>query len=144
MTHIVRAIFGSRWLVIAAATLTIAACDGGPATTANVGSSDPAPVTSGAPPPVTPPAGTSGTATLSWIPPDQNTDGSPLINLVGYRIYYGTAADALTDVVEIPTVGITTYVIDSLDAGTYYFSIRAYNSLGIESALSNIVSDTIS
>ena len=140
MTHIIRAIFASRWLVVAAATLTIAACDGGPATTSTVASSDPPPVTSGAPPPVS----TSGTATLSWIPPDQNIDGSALTNLQGYRIYYGSAADALTDVVEIPTVGITTYVIDSLNAGTYYFSIRAYNTAGIESALSNIVSDTIS
>jgi hypothetical protein len=34
-------------------------------------------------------------------------------------------------------------VVDDLVAGTYYFSIRAYNAVGTESALSNIVSDTI-
>jgi hypothetical protein len=39
---------------------------------------------------------------------------------------------------------MTTYVVDDLTTGTYYFSIRAYNTMGAESALSNIVSDTIS
>jgi hypothetical protein len=32
-----------------------------------------------------------GQATLSWTAPDENTDGTPLINLAGYRIYYGTS-----------------------------------------------------
>ena len=76
--------------------------------------------------------------------PDENTDGSALMNLAGYRIYYGTSADSLDQVIDIPTVGVTTYVVDSLTTGTYYFSIRAYNVAGAESALSNIVSTTIS
>ena len=142
MTHIFRAILGSRWLVIAAVTITIAACDGGAATTSTAAPAGSGPVTSSANPPVSSPSAV-GTATLSWVAPDQNTDGSALTNLTGYRIYYGTGADALTAVIELPTVGITEYVIDNLAAGTYYFSIRAYTSAGIESALSNIVSDTI-
>jgi hypothetical protein len=85
-----------------------------------------------------------GAATLSWAAPDENTDGSALTNLAGYRIYYGTSADALDQVIDIPSVGITTYVVDDLTAGTYYFSIRAYNAVGAESALSNLVTDTIS
>src|SRR3984885_9367706 len=84
-----------------------------------------------------------GAATLSWAAPDENTDGSALTNLAGYRIYFGTSADALDQVIDIPSVGITTYVVDDLNSGTYYFSIRAYNTVGAESALSNIVSDTI-
>jgi hypothetical protein len=80
---------------------------------------------------------------LSWTAPDQNTDGSTLTNLAGYRIYYGASANTLDQVIDIKTIGITAYVIDNLTAGTYYFSIRAYNSVGVESALSNIVSDTI-
>jgi hypothetical protein len=114
----------------------MAACDGGPATTATVGTSGSTPVTSSGNPAV-------GTATLSWVAPSQNTDGSALTNLAGYRIYYGTGADALTDVIDVPTVGITDYVVDNLTAGTYYFSIRAYTSAGTESDLSNVVSDTI-
>jgi len=142
MTQIFRAIVGRRWLVIAALTITIAACDGGPATTSTAAPAGSGPVTSSGNPPVNSPPGV-GTATLSWVAPDQNTDGSALRNLAGYRIYYGTGADALTDVIELPTVGVTEYVIDNLTAGTYYFSIRAYTTAGIESALSNIVSHTI-
>jgi hypothetical protein len=139
VTQIINTIIRSRWLAVVAATITIAACDGGPAT---IATASPDPVAGSTDSPATSPSGV-GTATLSWVAPDQNTDGSALTNLAGYRIYYGTGADALTEVVEVPTVGITEYVIDNLAAGTYYFSIRAYSSVGIESALSNIVSDTI-
>jgi hypothetical protein len=37
---------------------------------------------------------TTGTALVAWLPPTQRTDGSPLSDLVGYRLYYGTRADA--------------------------------------------------
>jgi hypothetical protein len=142
MTQIIRVTVESRWLAIVAATIIIAACKGGPAATSAAAPTGSPPVTSSAGPPVSSPPGV-GTAALSWLAPDQNTDGSALTNLTGYRIYYGMSANALTEVVEVPTVGITAYVIDNLTAGTYYFSIRAYNSAGIESTLSNIVSDTI-
>jgi hypothetical protein len=85
-----------------------------------------------------------GAATLSWAAPNQNTDGSALTNLAGYRIYYGISSNVLDQVINIPGVGVTEYVVDNLSTGTYYFSIRAYTSTGAESALSNIVSDTIS
>ena len=139
MTQIFRASVVSRWLALMVATLTVAACDGGGTsqsaapTSATSASS---PVTSNTPPRVL-------NATLSWVAPDQNTDGSPLTNLAGYRIYYGTQAGDLTQVIDIPTVGITEYVVDNLTVGTYYFSIRAYTSTGVESALSDIVSATI-
>ena len=32
-----------------------------------------------------------GSATLSWTPPTQNMDGTPLTNLAGYRVYWGTS-----------------------------------------------------
>jgi hypothetical protein len=138
MTRNFRAFVVSRWLALMVATLTVAACG-------TVGTSQSAaatratsaspPVTSNAPLPV-------GAATLSWAAPVQNTDGSPLTNLAGYRIYYGTQADDLTQVIDIPSVGVTEYVVDNLTAGTYYFSIRAYTAGGVESALSNIVSAT--
>src|SRR5580698_8272340 len=38
-----------------------------------------------------PPAGpATGSATLSWTVPTENTNGTPLTNLAGYHIYYGT------------------------------------------------------
>ena len=140
------------WRSVAAAVVigALAACGGGGGSSATTGSSAAvAPLTSSdSSPPTSSPSSAStsdiGAATLSWAAPDENTDGSALTNLAGYRIYYGTNADALDQIIDIPSVGITTYVVDDLTAGTYYFSIRAYNAVGAESALSNIVSDTIS
>lgn len=86
---------------------------------------------------------TSGTATLSWTPPTRNTNGTALTNLAGYRIYYGTSANALTRQVQIANPGISTYVISGLTRGTYYFAVRAYNSAGVESESSNVVSKRI-
>jgi hypothetical protein len=39
--------------------------------------------------------------------------------------------------------GLTSYTIDDLAAGTWYFSVGAYSSSGAESAGSNIASKTI-
>ena len=84
-----------------------------------------------------------GSATLSWTPPTQNTDGSALANLAGYRIYYGSSATSLTHTVQITNPGLTSYVLGNLASGTYYFALAAYNSAGAESALSNIGSKAI-
>jgi len=95
------------------------------------------------------PAGTSATnkgsgmATLSWQAPTTNTDGAALTDLSGYRIYYGTDAEELSDSVQLASVGLETYVIDGLGTGTWYFAIKAVTSTGVESALSEIVSKTI-
>jgi hypothetical protein len=88
-------------------------------------------------------APSNGSATLSWTPPSENTDGSTLSNLAGFRIQYGTSAAALTQTVQISNPGVVTYVVTGLNAGNWYFSIRAYNSSGAESANSNVVSKTI-
>jgi hypothetical protein len=84
-----------------------------------------------------------GSATLSWSVPTTNSDGSPLTDLAGYHIYYGTNAASLSEVVNLTTPGATSYVVGNLSAGTYYFDIRAYNSAGLESASSNTASKTI-
>lgn len=85
-----------------------------------------------------------GTATLSWLPPTEYTDGSPLTDLAGYKIYYGTAIDDYPNVITIDNPGIATYVIDNLPAGnTYYFVITSFGSGGIESEYSAVGSKTI-
>jgi len=94
------------------------------------------------PPPPSPPP-TSGTATLSWLAPTTDTDGAPLTDLAGYRIYYGTSAGALSDTIPLTSVGLQTYVIPNLSPGTWYFAVKAVASTGVESALSVIVSKTI-
>ena len=85
----------------------------------------------------------TGSATLRWQPPTQYTDGSPLINLAGYRIRYGTAQGSYPNIRQVANSGITTLVIENLPAGTYYFVVTAYDSAGRESDFSAAVSKTI-
>ena len=84
-----------------------------------------------------------GSATVSWTPPTQNTDGSALTNLAGFRIWYGTSSQALNRVVEISNAGLTRYVIENLSPTTYFFAVTAYTVTGAESDFSNIARKTI-
>ena len=79
----------------------------------------------------------SGSATLSWTPPTTNTNGSPLTNLAGYRVHWGPAAGSYPNSVTLNNPGLTSYVVESLAPGTYYFVVSARNSSGVESAMSN-------
>lgn len=97
---------------------------------------------SGSVPPAPPPVST-GSATLHWQPPTTNTNGSALTDLAGYHIYYGTAAGSMTNTVDVSTASTTSYVISNLSAGTWYFGIAAYTNTGLESAMSNVGSKTI-
>ncbi|HKE94047.1 MAG TPA: putative Ig domain-containing protein [Povalibacter sp.] len=92
---------------------------------------------------VTARAATLGSATLSWTAPTQNTDGSSLTDLAGYHIVYGTSSSALTQTIDVTNPSVTTYVIDQLASGTWYFAIRAYNTAGAESLQSNVASKAI-
>jgi hypothetical protein len=87
---------------------------------------------------------TTGSATLSWTPPTERSDGSALTNLAGYKIRYGTSENELATLVTVNTAGISSYVVDNLSAGTYYFVVSAYDSTGAESQASAVVSKTIS
>jgi hypothetical protein len=86
---------------------------------------------------------TTGSALLQWHPPTLNTNGSTLTNLAGYTIKYGTNASSLSSTVKVANPGLTSYQIDGLAAGTYYFAIAAYNSSGSTSSLSGLVSKTV-
>ena len=76
--------------------------------------------TSGTPPPPV------YSVTLAWDAPTTNVDGSPLTNLAGYWLYYGTTSGVFTTNINIGNV--TTYTIANLPYGTYYFAVKAYNS----------------
>ena len=88
-------------------------------------------------------AATTGWATLSWVPPSQNVDGTPLTNLAGFRIRYGRVADALDSVLEIRGSSVTSATIEGLGSGTWYFAVRAFTSANVESDLSNVAWKTI-
>jgi len=85
--------------------------------------------------------GTSS-VTLTWTPPTENEDGTPLTNLGGYRIRYGSQSGKYSSVVNITNPGLATYVLGGLAAGTYYIVISAYNQSGVESGYSNEASAT--
>jgi hypothetical protein len=85
----------------------------------------------------------NGAASLMWTPPTQNTDGTTLSNLAGYRIVYGASATQLTQTIQVTNAGMSSYVVENLAPGTYYFAIRAYTSSGAESTESNVVAKVV-
>src|SRR5690606_32467361 len=74
-----------------------------------------------------------GTVELSWMPPTENTDGSALTDLAGYKIYWGTVPGEYPESVTIENPGIDRYVLENLVADTYYFVATAFNAEGAES-----------
>jgi hypothetical protein len=86
--------------------------------------------------------GSVRTATLSWTRPTQNTDGTALTDLSGYRIYCGTSPNALNQTLQLDAT-VTTYVFENLSPAAYYCAVKAYNSTNVESDLSNVVNKTI-
>lgn len=82
-----------------------------------------------------------GRATLTWESPTTASDGTPLTDLAGYKIYYGTSSGNYTEVIDAGNV--TTRTVGRLAPGTYYFAVTAYNGSGYESDYSNEVSKTI-
>jgi hypothetical protein len=85
----------------------------------------------------------TGFATLQWVAPTQNTNGSALSDLAGYVIYWGTSTSALTQTITVSSAGTTNYVVSGLTSGTWYFAVQAYDSQSNKSTLSNIGSKTI-
>jgi putative Ig domain-containing protein len=85
-----------------------------------------------------------GAATLSWNPPTQNVDGSALMDLQGYRIYYGRDPTVLGRSVAITNPGLTSYVIENLQPGVWHFVMTSINVDGVESRRTDPVSKSIS
>jgi hypothetical protein len=86
---------------------------------------------------------TAGTATVSWTPPTENTNGTALTNLAGFKVYYGTSSSSMTQVAQVANAGATDYVVTGLTSGTWYFAVTSYTTDGEESAQSQVGSKTI-
>lgn len=85
-----------------------------------------------------------GAVTLSWTPPTQRVDGSPLGALAAYRILYGQASGQYDHMIRVDSPGIVRYVVEGLAPGTWHFAISAIAVDGLESSPSMEVSKTIS
>ena len=78
--------------------------------------------------------GVASSVNLQW---DANTE----TDLAGYKVYYGPESSPLEGTVPINMNNQTVATISGLDPNiSYKFAVSAYNSSGLESSLSNIVS----
>ncbi len=121
---------------------TLAASTSNPPAATPVASTPAASPTVPSTPPMQPPA-VNTSAQLAWQPPTTNTDGSSLVALAGYHIYYGTDPAALTRVIDVTNPGLTSYTVGDLEPGTTYFAISAYTTDGVEGEKSAVGSKTI-
>jgi hypothetical protein len=65
--------------------------------------------------------------------------GNSLFNLAGYKLLWGASPGNYTSNVHVQNPGVSSYVLDGLAAGTYYFVIVAVNADGEESGYSNMI-----
>ena len=85
-----------------------------------------------------------GRADVSWTAPTANTDDSDLVDLAGFKIYYGISEDALNTSITIDSPAVNTRMVENLNTEqTYYFAVTAFNTNGIESKKSVVSSKLI-
>jgi hypothetical protein len=85
----------------------------------------------------------TGSAVVSWVPPTTNDDGSPLTDLAGYRVAYGRASGDLDQSATVSNASLSSYTVENLASGQWFFAVYAVNSAGIESDISNVANKTI-
>lgn len=90
------------------------------------------------------PAAATGSARLSWTPPSQYSDGSPMpaSEIGAYRIYHGSSPSSLTRIAEVGAA-TTQFTVEDLARGTHYFAVTTVTANGIESDFSQTGSKTI-
>ena len=83
---------------------------------------------------------------VTWIPPTTYADGTPLVGLSKYRLYYGTSDYLLQAVIDINTTvsshSFTTSEIDAIGSRmignrSHFFALTAIDNDGIESSFSD-------
>lgn len=84
----------------------------------------------------------TGTATLTWTPPTTYTDGS-VISALGGHIIYMNDGHGFVKLLTLTNPGLSTYVVENLEPGTYWFVVTAFDVDGVESSFSNEGSVTI-
>lgn len=79
---------------------------------------------------------------LAWQAPTTNEDGSPLSDLAGYQIFYGTQSGTYSSTIDVGNKTSHTLSISDQEAlgRTWYFAVTALDTSGNESSFSNEVS----
>ena len=78
---------------------------------------------------------------MTWDAPTTNVDGSQLVDLQTYKIYWGPSSGNYTD--SVVTDNVDTEFEINLEGGAHFFAVTAINSQGQESAYSNEVFVTL-
>jgi hypothetical protein len=86
---------------------------------------------------------TLGSVSLSWDAPALNTDGTPVSNLKGYKVFYGLASRQYTSSLPLNDATLTSVTIEQLKSATWYFAVKAISSSGLESDFSQEVTKTV-
>lgn len=89
------------------------------------------------------PPATTGSVTLKWLPPKARKNGSPLLNLAGFRIYAGRTPATMTLRADLRNPRLTRHVLDSLATGDWWFSMTAYDADWLESDQSTAVMKSV-
>jgi hypothetical protein len=84
-----------------------------------------------------------GSASLSWQAPTSNADGTPIEQLSGYKVFYGSASRQYTNSIPLADPALTSVTIEQLEPATWYFAVKAIASSGIESDYSSEVSKLV-
>ena len=85
----------------------------------------------------------TGSALLIWVPPTENSDGSPLTDLAGFKVYWGTSQGSYPNNILLSQSGLASHRVENLASDTYYFAVTAFNNAGVESGFSNVASITL-
>lgn len=80
---------------------------------------------------------------LSWTPPTQSADGMPLADLASYRIRWGTQSGDHPNLQEVDNPGVSSFVIEGLAPGNYFFVISAVDTSDNEGQASNEASGAV-
>jgi hypothetical protein len=73
--------------------------------------------------------------TVSWQAPQHNEDGTPLIDLAGFRIRHGAKYGSYTSQINVDNPGATSHRL-ALAPGLHYVVVSAFDNEGLESPYS--------
>ena len=79
---------------------------------------------------------------LTWVNPTTLIDGTPYNNKGGSKIYCDATNTGTSVVIDVPDPALTSYLLENISlvcgVGPKTVGMTAYDSLGVESPLSNV------
>jgi hypothetical protein len=74
---------------------------------------------------------------LNWQAPTEDVDGNDLHSISAYKIFYGNTQGNPDKHTTVTSGTLETYTISNLEPGSFYFTMSAVSSNGVESDVSN-------